>query len=268
MLINLFDDNGITAPVVKGEVLQADINYIEKQKEFDGITIFTDNYLNQIDVVDSVKSRLKLLWLVEPKVISPNIYNGLNYDHFDLVLTHDKDLIRKGAKFVPVGGCWIPKASRKIHNKTKEVSIIASSKRQTAGHKLRHEVCRNFDIDKFGNGYKYIPTKDIALNDYMFSIAIENCSVFGYFTEKIIDCFATGTIPVYSGCINISNYFNPKGIIQFNSVEDLKSIGDLICEEYYQSKFEAIKENFELAKQYYPIENWLFKNIIKDLCLL
>jgi hypothetical protein len=39
----------------------------------------------------------------------------------------------------------------------------------------------------------------------MFHIAIENTQENNYFTEKIIDCFRTYTIPVYCGCPNISN---------------------------------------------------------------
>jgi hypothetical protein len=46
----------------------------------------------------------------------------------------------------------------------------------------------------------------------MFGVAIENVSHRGWFTEKILDCFLLKTIPIYWGCSNIEDYFNPKGI--------------------------------------------------------
>ena len=36
----------------------------------------------------------------------------------------------------------------------------------------------------------------------MFSVCIENDVYDTYFTEKILDCFATGTIPIYKGTKN------------------------------------------------------------------
>jgi hypothetical protein len=41
--------------------------------------------------------------------------------------------------------------------------------------------------------------KAAALRDYMFSIVIENAQVGRYFTEKLIDAIALGTVPVYWG---------------------------------------------------------------------
>ena len=55
--------------------------------------------------------------------------------------------------------------------------------------------------------------KEDGLCDYMFSVAIENGEYETYFTEKILDCFATGTIPVYLRAPDIENHFNMDGII-------------------------------------------------------
>jgi hypothetical protein len=50
-------------------------------------------------------------------------------------------------------------------------------------------------IDVYGRGISEIPNKEVGLKDYMFSFAVENDTYDTYFTEKILDCFATGTIP-------------------------------------------------------------------------
>ena len=55
----------------------------------------------------------------------------------------------------------------------------------------------------------------------MFSIAIENASYETYFTEKLLDCFATGTIPVYYGAPDIGDYFNKDGIIDLSEEFDV-----------------------------------------------
>jgi hypothetical protein len=47
----------------------------------------------------------------------------------------------------------------------------------------------------------------------MFSFAIENCRQPYYMTEKLIDCFITGTVPIYWGADYAIDFFNPDGMI-------------------------------------------------------
>ena len=50
-------------------------------------------------------------------------------------------------------------------------------------------------------------TKWNGLEHYSYSIAIENCCMDNYFSEKFTDCILAWTIPIYYGCPNISSYF-------------------------------------------------------------
>ena len=93
----------------------------------------------------------------------------------------------------------------------------------------------------------------------MFSIAIENCSVPNYFTEKIGDCFATRTIPVYIGCPNIGSFFNDRGIINLTHELDL----DSLTEELYRSKLASIEYNFERIKKYEIPEDLIYETYLK-----
>ena len=124
------------------------------------------------------------------------------------------------------------------------------------GHAIRHGWINRLHgkLDFFGKGFNPIENKEEGLSDYRFSVAIENCSVPNYFTEKIGDCFATGTIPVYIGCTNIDTFFNPDGIIHLTHELELESL----TEELYLSKLDAVKENFELIKQYEIPEDWIY----------
>ena len=56
---------------------------------------------------------------------------------------------------------------------------------------------------------KLIPntTKWDGLENYSYSIAIENNCINNYFSEKFTDCILAWTIPIYYGCPNIGKYF-------------------------------------------------------------
>ena len=92
-------------------------------------------------------------------------------------------------------------------------------------------------VDIYGQGIQYIEKKEQGLCDYMFSIAMENAKYSGNFTEKIMDCFATGTIPVYSGDPTIDKIFNPNGIITLT--DDFHP--SQLNKEIYYEKMDAIK---------------------------
>lgn len=57
---------------------------------------------------------------------------------------------------------------------------------------------------------------------YKFSISIENSEGDGYLTEKIIDSFYSGTIPIYYGDYMLDEYINPKAYILIKGEKDIK----------------------------------------------
>jgi hypothetical protein len=139
------------------------------------------------------------------------------------------------------------------------VSIIASFKRQTDGHRLRHDVIHALGdkMDVYGNGYRKIDNKLIGLKDYRFSIVIENTKQNFYFSEKLLDCFVTGTVPIYWGCPSIDKFFNKDGIITFNHMDDLNAILNNIDENFYDTMKVAVKNNFDTAMKYKTAEDYL-----------
>jgi hypothetical protein len=83
--------------------------------------------------------------------------------------------------------------------------------------------------------------------NYAFNVAIENRPQLEddyYFTEKLTDCFITGTVPIYYGCPHIGKLFDEKGIITFSTMEELHNILDNLSFEKYNSMLDAIKYNF------------------------
>ena len=96
----------------------------------------------------------------------------------------------------------------------------------------------------------------------MFSVVFENVKKEHLFTEKIIDCFLTGTIPIYWGANKITEYFNKDGIILVENFENIKDVLEDICSESYQKRSLAILENFEIAKQFKTVEDFIYKNFL------
>lgn len=109
--------------------------------------------------------------------------------------------------------------------KSKLISMVVSSKTgtpmQRARLKLLNELITRLppgSIDFYGRGFNHPLIKEIddkaeALDDYMFSIAVENSCDPGYITEKLTDCFITGTVPLYAGALNYECFYHSKGII-------------------------------------------------------
>ena len=65
---------------------------------------------------------------------------------------------------------------------------------------------------------------------------IENAQEPDYFTEKLLDCFICGTIPIYWGAPNISHYFNVDGMVICNDLAELQGAIEAILKGNVGSK--------------------------------
>jgi FkbM family methyltransferase len=101
---------------------------------------------------------------------------------------------------------------------------------------------------------------------FQFSIVIENCREYGYFSEKIIDCLITKTIPIYYGCENISDYFNTDGWIILETddiVTELKEKLQILNANYYHRYKNVIEENYKKAITYSSCVDNLYNSMSK-----
>jgi hypothetical protein len=226
----------------------------------------------------------KFIWLLESREIIGEQYKWIedNYDfvasRVDGIFTSDQRLTEEvgpDGKFLYClsnAAPWV--MDRAVYNKSKLVSMIASNKGYTEGHKRRLKVVEKY-VEKFGQddlfGWglgKELPLKEksTGLKDYMFSFACENANYPTYFTEKLTDCFACGTIPVYYGTAGVAQYFNPEGIIFLNQNSPWEDIPwDKLTPEYYESKKDVIQENFETAQCMRVAEDYLYGNYFVQL---
>jgi hypothetical protein len=146
--------------------------------------------------------------------------------------------------------------------KTKRMSCIASDLTTLKGHRNRFNFVNalrkeSLAIDFFGKGSNYVGDKISGLLPYQYSIAIENCSIENYFTEKINDCFLSYTVPLYYGCSNIGRYFPADSFINIdieNISKGIQQVADIISNDDWQSRLSALSEARELVlHKYQPL---------------
>ena len=253
---------------MKLKINHFDVNVFRKKldnlKHID-FSLFIDSFPENQEELSSIN----ILVLQEP-----NEYFGIHdlaikhQDTFSFILTWDDKVLNncKNSLFLPFGHTWFyPEQYEKNHNKKFELSHLCGNLLKSYGHQIRHELMarqNEFQIplnfhQTIGDRHNIEDArlgKETVFGDSMFGVAIENFSHRGYFSEKILDCFLMKTIPVYWGCSNIGDFFNDKGIIKFENVDDFLYITNQLTEEYYISKKDIIEENYQKALQYVNYE--------------
>lgn len=206
------------------------------------------------------KTRLdmRIFLYTEPSEIIPGIdqYCRSHYGGYDYILTWNEDIINSipNARRMIYIDPWITKEFVDKEKKFK-ISFLSGVKDQTVGHRLRlniyslfdrvnmpHDFYRSMDFNRHSR-------EESLFSDSQFNLAIENSIHNNYFTEKILDCFLTKTIPFYYGCPNIGIWFDTKGIIRIESMEDFFNKVNSIDESYYISHLDSVNKNFETAKE-------------------
>jgi FkbM family methyltransferase len=170
---------------------------------------------------------------------------------------------------------FLNKPRKYKHNNRKHLLAYCSShtiKEREEIYNLFVEKTSGIECHAYGNCFgKYIHTKkekaqgiwdseeliDIY-KDYKFVIAMENTRVNGYVTEKIVNAFYSGAIPIYWGSQNINDYFNRKAFI---NVSDFRSFED--CVEYVIHMNEDTRKKM-LAEPIYNESNELIHLLDED----
>jgi hypothetical protein len=190
--------------------------------------------------------------------------NAIYFHHNGLISTEDEEYYN----------------SFETKEKQFEVSFLCGTTNWAEGHKLRQKVYKlknkisipkqwyyvleDFDVTKqVRPGYNYyskdlshIPDgeaaehygKRILFNDSMFHIAVENCEIDNWYTEKISQAFATKTVPLYWGCKNLRERgYDERGIIRFTDENHLLEIVNNLTPEDYYKRLPYINYNYQVS---------------------
>ena len=106
-------------------------------------------------------------------------------------------------------------------------------------------------------------------SQYKFIICFENSKTYGYITEKIFNVFLAGTIPIYDGAPNITDYIVPGSFIQYDD-NIVKKIKMLLNNEILYNAITSKNKIKELDNsQIDLIFNSNFeKKIVKNKCFI
>jgi hypothetical protein len=157
-----------------------------------------------------------------------------------------------------------------VLQKSKQLSVVCSDQTWLPGHKLRYAFVNKLaghfkdKIDVFGRGFNPVADKFSALADYKYSIAIENAVIPGYFTEKLTDCYLARTMPLYYGCPDIHQYFDPRSYLPIDPNDFHSSVKSIEC-LLEQDPYDQLLPLLEEQRQLYLAEYHIFNKLVKLL---
>lgn len=217
-------------------------------------------YVNEYVKKINVPVYQSIAIIIEPRSILPDVYTWIEkyYYRYKYIFTHDAELLKKeNAHILTFGGVWDWSDVRK----TKDFSMISSNKKMCPLHIERMNLARKLEgkVDCFGTYKgKWISTYD-AHAEYRFAVVIENYINDYWFTEKICNCFAAKTVPIYYGAKQIGSYFDADGIIQADIKDIPKIINEMDPEAEYEKRLTAINNNYEIVKNYQCFEDTFYR---------
>lgn len=263
--------------------------WLKSESVFDvPIEVFVDNFSGH----PIPQNTIRIIIIQEPYTgqrITNIVKNPANNHLYDYVFTYHQDILDtndKAVHFLCVQ-TWIK--NYQFPPKKFGVSTLVGGKTNSniPGYSLRHSlwdrqseitIPKDFYLSSqchyTGGDYSnnLILASDLEAKSEMFEpqyhVAIENTPINNMFTEKLLDCFQTKTIPIYYGCSNIGEYFNIDGIIVVNDVDDIVNACDRLTPDYYEKRTEAIEENYKKSMKFLShteiLDNKLKEIINKD----
>jgi hypothetical protein len=188
---------------------------------------------------------------------------------FAKVITSQQALVHPHKLLTQHGQVW--HFNRKTYDELKvlppvakpgQISVIASAKRATAGHRARLEFIENLaktpgvQLDRFGRGIRPIDDKWDAIARYQFHIVMENSQHPHYWTEKLTDCYLAYAFPIYWGAPNIHEYFPESALLQIDISDQRRAIDcirELITTHHYEDLLPQIIQARSRVLDYYNL---------------
>jgi len=209
---------------------------------------------------------INIALLCEPERIGKSKDFFISNKHqYHVILTYNQDVLNscENAELFEFGSSWINDLEL-TKNKKFEVSFLVGGKRGLDGYDLRHRVWAQQDDVKIPKNFfnsshmpygtntncKILHGSKEPLFTSQYHICIENCKERNWFTEKLVDCLYTKTIPIYWGCPNIEDWFDTGSILIVNDYSELLSCVNNLSEDFYDNHINSINKNFELCKKF------------------
>lgn len=232
-------------------------------RDLDGIVFVDMPYPNDALGMSALEAYAPkyLITFEPPTVLSAN---WENLERFAKVFTWSDSLVSMDENFVKLNYANEFPAEMPRNPRTQFACMFASNKSSAFPVNLYIERQRTIDwfernqrekFDLFGPGwdgrklrtyYGVVPPgcKRAVMKNYRFAICYENGIFPGYITEKIFDCFAAGTIPVYWGAPNVGDYIPRECYIDrrgFKSHDELYRYLSTMAPAEFKLRLDAIE---------------------------
>ena len=118
--------------------------------------------------------------------------------------------------------------SRTALEQKKSIAAVFSNAKQRLRNQVYFRFAKKFGADSGGRAFNTVggpvPDKAAFVQNYKFSLAFENTSWPGYTTEKLLEAYGYGTVPIYWGDPQVESYFNPRAFLHLRSLKDLGAL--------------------------------------------
>lgn len=126
-------------------------------------------------------------------------------------------------------------AEKEILKKDKFCNFIYSNSLASPKREEFYDLLSEYKVVDSGGRFRNniggpVADKYEFQKNYKFSIAFENSSTSGYTTEKILQAFSAGTIPIYWGNPKVAKDFNDKAFINCHQYANFNEVIEVIKE--------------------------------------
>ncbi|MBS0604257.1 MAG: hypothetical protein JSS60_04375 [Verrucomicrobia bacterium] len=228
-----------------------------------------------------------VLFMWEPRTVLRHMYKPKVHSFFSKIYTWDDALVDDKTYFKFYYPVLAPMVEGIPSFEEKKLcTLVASnlhSKVENELYSQRKEVVRYFEDAKEAGfefyGRKWDPAlyesykgeipggtpgKLETIKNYRFSICYENThGTPGYISEKIFDCFAAGTIPVYWGASNIQNFIPKDCFIDYRDFENMKAL-HLFMRSMSKSEYEGYLTRSKTFLQSAEAKKFTYDNLVED----
>jgi len=212
---------------------------------------FKSDYSISFDPHSETNFRLPLwqIYLLLRPELKGRLFNRLNHDTFE--------------RF-----CSFTVSNPSNQTRNRVFDEISAYKRVHSYGKVR---MNDFGLNRASQGKYWREAKDKFFLDHThkFSIAFENTSYPGYCTEKLMDSFLAGSLPLYWGDPKVKEDWNPKAFINVNDyrgyLEEIKRIDENkeYFDQYYHEPVFTEDQKDKLLNNLGEFEEWLIEKIEK-----
>jgi hypothetical protein len=138
-----------------------------------------------------------------------------------------------------------------MSQKTKFCAMIAGNP-EGLRINLYNSISKYKQVDGYGNmfGNSLRKSKFEILPEYKFCLCPENSIYDGYVTEKLIDAYAGGTVPLYSGDVSVMSDFNWEALLNYQDARDMDYfVANVICLDKELESYQDIYKKPLLTKE-------------------